>query len=223
MNWKAVVEELRWFLSGSTNVHDLQAHGVHIWDEWADADGSLGPTYGAQLRGRNAPDWFSSAAPDQVMDVIRSLCGDPTSRRHIISTWNPSEFPYMRLPPCHGLVIQFYVHLSGRLDMSMYQRSADIFLGVPFNIASYALLLHLMARWTGHEVGTMHMTLGDVHLYSNHVDQAREQLTREPYGLPEIAIDERCDTLDGFLAAGMESTALLNYEHHSTIKAPVAV
>ena len=178
LHLKSIVLELLWFLRGDTNVRWLQERGVTIWDEWADADGELGPVYGKQWRSWAAPD---GRVIDQIADVVRSIRENPDSRRHIVSAWNPADVDDMALPPCHCL-FQFFV-ADGRLSCQLYQRSADVFLGVPFNIASYALLTHMVAQVTGLEPGEFVHTLGDAHLYLNHLDQAQLQLTREPLAL----------------------------------------
>jgi thymidylate synthase len=215
LQMKSVVAELIWFLRGSTNVRWLQERGVSIWDEWADADGELGPVYGHQWRSWPAPD---GRHIDQIANVVRSIRGNPDSRRHIVSAWNVAEVEEMALPPCHAL-FQFYV-ADGRLSCQLYQRSADVFLGVPFNIASYALLTMMVAKVTGLRPGEFVHTLGDAHLYSNHLEQARLQLTREPRPLPEMRITDGITDLDAF---EYEHFTLLGYDPHPAIKAPIAV
>ena len=211
----SVVAELLWFVRGDSNVEWLHEHGVTIWDEWADADGDLGPIYGVQWRSWPAPD---GRRIDQLAAVIEGLRDDPESRRHVVSAWNPADIPRMALAPCHTL-FQFYV-ADGRLSCGLYQRSGDLFLGVPFNIASYALLTHMVAQVTGLEVGDFVHTLGDAHLYSNHLDQAREQLTRTPRPLPELRLDPACTAIDAF---EMGSIEVVGYDPHPAIRAPIAV
>ena len=211
----SVVAELLWFVRGDSNVEWLHEHGVTIWDEWADADGDLGPIYGVQWRAWPAPD---GRRIDQLAAVIEQLREEPESRRHVVSAWNPADIPRMALAPCHAL-FQFYV-AEGRLSCQLYQRSGDLFLGVPFNIASYALLTHMVAQVTGLEVGDFVHTLGDAHLYSNHLDQAREQLTREPRALPELRLDPACTSIDAF---EMGSIEVVGYDPHPAIRAPIAV
>jgi thymidylate synthase len=196
-------------------VHWLQERGVSIWDEWADADGELGPVYGHQWRSWPAPD---GRHIDQIAGVVRAIRSRPESRRHIVSAWTPAEVDEMALPPCHAL-FQFYV-ADGRLSCQLYQRSADVFLGVPFNIASYALLTMMVAKVTGLRPGEFVHTLGDAHLYSNHLEQARLQLTREPRPLPEMRIADGITDLDAF---EYEHFTLLGYDPHPAIKAPIAV
>jgi thymidylate synthase len=214
VHFKSIVVELLWFLRGDTNVRWLQERGCTIWDEWADAEGELGPVYGKQWRSWAAPD---GRVIDQMANVVRSLRETPESRRHIVSAWNPAEVDDMALPPCHCL-FQFHV-ARGRLSCQLYQRSADVFLGVPFNIASYALLTSMVARAAGLEPGEFVHTLGDAHLYLNHLDQARLQLTREPLALPTLALAEGRD----LFAYQPEDIALKGYKAHPAIKAPIAV
>ena len=211
----SVVAELLWFVRGDSNVEWLHEHGVTIWDEWADADGDLGPIYGVQWRSWPAPD---GRRIDQLASVIEQLREDPDSRRHVVSAWNVADVPRMALAPCHAL-FQFYV-ADGRLSCQLYQRSGDLFLGVPFNIASYALLTHMVAQVTALEVGDFVHTLGDAHLYLNHLDQAREQLTREPRALPELRLDPTCTSIDAFEPASVE---VVGYDPHPAIRAPIAV
>jgi len=212
---KAIIYELLWFLRGDTNVHWLQEKGVTIWDEWADASGELGPVYGQQWRSWPAAD---GGTIDQIANLVRDIRANPDSRRLIVTAWNPADVPRMALPPCHCL-FQFYV-AGGKLSCQLYQRSADIFLGVPFNIASYALLTMMLAQVTGLEPGEFVHTLGDAHLYLNHLDQAREQLTRKPYPLPTMRLNR--DVTDIF-AFKYDDFKLENYQAHPTIKAEIAV
>ncbi len=212
---RSVVVELLWFLQGSTNVRWLQERGVSIWDEWADAEGELGPVYGHQWRSWPAPD---GRHVDQVAAVVNSLRTNPDSRRHIVSAWNVAEVADMALPPCHTM-FQFYV-ADGRLSCQLYQRSADVFLGVPFNIASYALLTRMMAQVVGLIPGEFVHTLGDAHLYANHLDQARLQLTRTPRPPPSLAITPGVTDIDAFT---FEDFTVLGYDPYPAIKAPIAV
>jgi thymidylate synthase len=209
--WKGVVAELLWFLNGDTNNNALAEQGVNIWTEWAGDDGNLGPIYGKQWR-----DWNGI---DQIDLLIDELVENPFSRRHIVSAWNVSEIDEMALPPCHCL-FQFYVDNENRLSCQLYQRSADIFLGVPFNIASYALLTHMIAQVTGLKVGELVWTGGDVHLYSNHVKQAEEQLTRRSRSGAQIKLNEAVFNIDQFSPEDIE---LIGYHPHSAIKAEVSV
>ena len=211
---KSIILELLWFLRGDTNVRWLQERGVSIWDEWADEAGELGPVYGKQWRSWTAPD---GRVIDQIANVIESLKTNPQSRRHIVSAWNPADVDDMALPPCHCL-FQFFV-ADGKLSCQLYQRSADVFLGVPFNIASYALLTMMMAKVVGLEPGEFVHTLGDAHLYLNHLDQAREQLGREPLAFPRMTIADKRD-LFGF---EFEDFKLEGYKAHPAISAPIAV
>jgi thymidylate synthase len=212
---KGIVHELLWFLSGSTNVRYLQERGVHIWDEWANEHGELGPVYGSQWRSWPAPD---GGTIDQISKVVEQIKKSPDSRRLIVSAWNVAEVDSMALPPCHTL-FQFYV-ANGKLSCQLYQRSADVFLGVPFNIASYALLTMLMAQVTGLEAGEFIHTLGDAHLYMNHLEQADEQLTRTPFPLPRIEINPAVKHIFAFT---YEDFRLRDYKSHPAIKAPIAV
>ncbi|QHE91931.1 thymidylate synthase [Pandoraea fibrosis] len=212
---KSIVHELLWFLQGSTNVGYLQENGVSIWNEWADADGELGPVYGAQWRSWPTPDGGHIDQITQLVDQIRTT---PDSRRLIVSAWNVGEIPRMALPPCHAF-FQFYV-ADGKLSCQLYQRSADIFLGVPFNIASYALLTHMMAQQTGLDVGDFVWTGGDCHLYNNHLEQVATQLEREPFPLPKLEIVRKPDSIFDYR---FEDFQIVGYEAHPHIKAPVAV
>ena len=211
---KSIVYELLWFLRGDSNVGWLREHGVTIWDEWAAPDGDLGPVYGVQWRSWPTPD---GGHIDQIAQVLETLRADPDSRRMIVSAWNVAEIPQMALAPCHAF-FQFYV-ADGRLSCQLYQRSADLFLGVPFNIASYALLTHLVAAQTGLEVGDFVWTGGDCHIYDNHVDQVREQLTREPYPFPTLHLRPARSIFD----YAYDDVEVRDYQHHPAIKAPVAV
>ena len=221
---RSVFAELLWFLRGDTNVKWLQDRGVSIWDEWADENGDLGPVYGHQWRSWPTPD---GRHVDQIAQVVEQIRTHPDSRRHIVSAWNVADIDAMALPPCHTM-FQFYVAPPapgsttgrGRLSCQLYQRSADVFLGVPFNIASYALLTHMVAQVTGLEVGDFVHTLGDAHLYSNHLDQARLQLTREPRPLPTLRLDPSVTALDAF---DLEHLSVEGYDPHPGIKAPIAV
>ena len=215
LHWRSIVVELLWFLRGETNVRWLQERGVSIWDEWADPEtGELGPVYGRQWRSWPAPDGRSI---DQIARLLAGLKANPSSRRHIVSAWNPAEVDEMALPPCHCL-FQFFV-ADGRLSCQLYQRSADVFLGVPFNIASYALLTLMVARDVGLEPGEFVHTFGDAHLYLNHLDQARLQLSREPRAFPSVTLAEG----KGLFDYEFEDVALEGYDPHPHIKAPVAV
>ncbi|HUG77113.1 MAG TPA: thymidylate synthase [Burkholderiales bacterium] len=215
LHLKSIVYELLWFLRGDTNVRWLQERGVTIWDEWADARGELGPVYGYQWRHWRTPD---GTEVDQIAGVIESLKNKPDSRRHIVSAWNPADIGRMALPPCHAL-FQFYV-ANGRLSCQLYQRSADLFLGVPFNIASYALLTLMVAQATGLEPDAFVLTLGDAHLYLNHLDQAREQLARAPRAFPRMRLNPAVNDVFAFR---YEDFTLEGYDPHPAIKAPIAV
>lgn len=212
---KSIIYELLWFLQGNTNVRYLQEHGVSIWDEWADENGELGPVYGSQWRSWPTPE---GGHIDQISEVIKQLKTNPDSRRMMVSAWNVAQVSKMALPPCHAL-FQFYV-AEGKLSCQLYQRSADIFLGVPFNIASYALLTHMVAQVCDLAVGDFVHTLGDAHLYLNHTEQVETQLSREPYALPTVQLNPAVKDLFAFQ---YEDIAVLNYQSHPAIKAPVAV
>lgn len=215
LHLKSIIHELLWFLKGETNIRYLKENGVSIWDEWADANGELGPVYGYQWRSWPTPD---GQHIDQISQVIQQLKHTPDSRRIIVSAWNVAEIDNMALPPCHAF-FQFYV-AEGKLSCQLYQRSADIFLGVPFNIASYALLTLMMAQVTGLQPGDFVHTLGDAHLYLNHLEQADLQLSREPYALPQMRLNPNVTNLFDFKYEDFE---LVNYQHHPHIKAAVAV
>ena len=215
VHFKSIAYELLWFLRGDSNVRWLQEHGVTIWDEWADAAGELGPVYGVQWRSWPTP---SGEQIDQIQQVIEQIRTNPDSRRLIVSAWNPADIPDMALAPCHAL-FQFYV-ADGRLSCQLYQRSADLFLGVPFNIASYALLTHLVAAQTGLEVGDFVWTGGDCHIYDNHVEQVTEQLSRDPFPYPVLRIGRVPESIDGYEYDDLE---VVGYEHHPAIRAAVAV
>jgi len=215
LHLRSIIHELLWFLSGDTNVKYLKENGVSIWDEWADENGDLGPVYGHQWRSWPTP---NGEKVDQISKVIDQIKNKPNSRRHIVSAWNPSEVDKMALPPCHAL-FQFYV-AGNKLSCQLYQRSADYFLGVPFNIASYALLVHMFAQQCDLEPGDFVWTGGDVHLYSNHLEQAKTQLKREPFSLPQLNIKRKPDSIFDYK---FEDFEIVNYEAHPTIKAPIAV
>jgi len=212
---RSVVAELLWFIRGDTNTAWLRDHGVTIWDEWADASGDLGPIYGYQWRSWPTP---GGGHVDQLAGVIEQIRRDPDSRRHLVNAWNVADLPAMALTPCHAM-FQFYV-AQGRLSCQLYQRSADVFLGVPFNIASYALLTAMVAQVCDLEVGDFVHSFGDAHLYLNHHDQAREQLTREPRELPRLHLDPSVRDIDAFT---MDSVKISDYDPHPPIKAPIAV
>ena len=211
---KSIVNELLWFLRGDSNVAWLHEHGVSIWDEWADENGELGPVYGVQWRSWPTP---SGEHIDQITQTVETLRSNPDSRRIIVSAWNVADIPQMALAPCHAF-FQFYV-ADGKLSCQLYQRSADMFLGVPFNIASYALLTHMMAQQAGLDVGEFIWTGGDCHIYDNHVDQVTEQLGREPLPLPTLKLNKR----DSIFDYTFEDVEIVDYQHHPAIKAPVAV
>jgi thymidylate synthase len=215
LHLKSIIHELLWFLKGDTNISYLNEHGVRIWNEWADDRGNLGHIYGYQWRSWPTPDGRSI---DQVSEVVKSLKNNPDSRRHIVSAWNVGELEHMALPPCH-ILFQYYV-ADGRLSCQLYQRSADIFLGVPFNIASYSFLLMMMAQVTGLEPGEFIHTLGDAHIYLNHVEQVKLQLTREPRALPRVTLNPDIGSIFDF---SFEDFAVENYEPHPHIKGAISV
>jgi thymidylate synthase len=218
LHLRSIIHELLWFLKGDTNVKYLRDHKVTIWDEWADENGDLGPVYGKQWR-----DWQTAGdgpPVDQIGQVIEQIQSNPHSRRHLVCAWNVGDVPRMALPPCHCL-FQFYVDTQkGELSCQLYQRSADLFLGVPFNIASYSLLTLMVAQVCGLKPGEFVHTFGDLHLYQNHLEQAREQLSREPRELPVMRLNPEVKTIDGFC---FEDFELVGYDPHPTIKAPIAV
>lgn len=213
--FRSVVTELLWFLRGESNIKFLKENNCSIWDAWADEDGELGPVYGVQWRRWPSRD---GAEIDQIAQLIEGLKQNPHSRRHLVSAWNVSELDRMALPPCHTL-FQFYV-ADGRLSCGLYQRSADLFLGVPFNIASYSLLTHMVAQVCGYEVGDFVHSFGDVHVYQNHLEQVDIQLGREPRPLPQLRLDPSIKEIDGFLPNHIE---LLHYEPHPALRAPISV
>ncbi|MCU0383003.1 MAG: thymidylate synthase [Cyclobacteriaceae bacterium] len=215
LHLKSIIFELLWFLNGDTNIKYLNDNGVTIWDEWADENGNLGPVYGSQWRSWPAPDGRNI---DQISQVLNQIKTKPDSRRHIVSAWNPAEVENMALPPCHAL-FQFYV-ADGKLSCQLYQRSADFFLGVPFNIASYALLTHMVAQQCDLLPGEFVWTGGDVHVYTNHIEQANLQLSREPYPLPGLNIKRKPENLFSYQ---FEDFEIVNYQAHPSIKAPIAV
>lgn len=215
VHFKSIAVELLWFLRGESNISWLHEQGVTIWDEWADGAGELGPVYGVQWRSWPTP---SGEQIDQIADVVEQIRENPDSRRLIVSAWNPADIPRMALAPCHAF-FQFYV-ADGKLSCQLYQRSADLFLGVPFNMASYALLTHMIAQQTDLEVGDFVWTGGDCHIYDNHVEQVTEQLTREPYPLPTLKITRRPDSVFDYR---FEDFEVVDYRHHPTIRGPVAV
>lgn len=215
LHLRSIIHELLWFLQGDTNIRYLRDNGVSIWDEWADENGDLGPVYGYQWRSWPAPD---GRRIDQITQLVEQIRRNPDSRRHIVTAWNPADVDHMALPPCHTL-FQFYV-ADGRLSCQLYQRSADIFLGVPFNIASYSLLTLMIAQVTGLYPGDFVHTFGDAHLYMNHLDQVELQLNREPYDLPTMRLNPAVDSVFDFR---FEDFELAGYRFHPHIKAPVAV
>src|SRR6201996_3957897 len=215
LHLKSIIYELLWFLKGDTNIRYLKENGVSIWDEWADANGELGPVYGHQWRSWPNPE---GGTIDQIANLVADLKRNPDSRRHIVTAWNPADVPKMALPPCHCL-FQFYV-ANGKLSCQLYQRSADIFLGVPFNIASYALLTLMVAQVTGLKPGEFVHSLGDAHLYLNHIAQAEEQLSRKPFPLPTMRLNPAAKDIFGFK---YEDFTLENYQAHPSIKAAIAV
>lgn len=215
LHLKSILYELLWFLSGNTNIRFLQDNGVKIWNEWADADGNLGPVYGYQWRSWPSAD---GSHKDQISQVIESLKTNPDSRRHIVSAWNVGELDKMALPPCH-ILFQFYV-ADGKLSCQLYQRSADIFLGVPFNIASYALLTMMMAQVTGYEPGEFIHTLGDAHIYLNHIEQVKLQMTRSPYPLPVMKVNKAVNDIFKFVYSDF---TLEGYNAHPGIKGEISV
>lgn len=222
LQWRSVVGELLWFLSGSTNANDLQNRfGIKLWQPWADADGELGPIYGKQLRRYGADD---NSAVDQIVELINGLKNNPLSRRHVMSLWDAADLPRMALPPCHGIAIQFFVSNDHKLSCQYYQRSVDSFLGLSFNAPSYALLTHMLAAHCGFGVGRLRICLGDTHIYNNHFDQVHEQLGRTPGTPPELAIHEHPATLfDPDAEHRIGDFELLGYEHQGEISAPVAI
>ncbi len=215
LHLRSIIYELLWFLNGDTNIKYLKDNGVSIWDEWADEDGNLGPVYGYQWRSWPAR---NGGKIDQISKLIEQLKQKPDSRRHMVTAWNPADVDDMALPPCHAL-FQFYV-ADGKLSCQLYQRSCDTFLGLPFNIASYALLTHMIAQQCDLEVGDFVWTGGDVHLYSNHLDQTKIQLSREPFALPALKINRKPDSLFDYR---FEDFEIVNYQAHPSIKAPIAV
>lgn len=225
LHWKAVVHELLWFISGSTNTKYLRENGVKIWDKWADDKGDLGPIYGAQWRRwvgypriADNPINQEFQVHDQLSSVIRSIKENPDSRRHIVSAWNVGQLELMAIPPCH-LLFQFYVN-NGKLSCQLYQRSADVFIGVPFNIASYALLTHMVAHVTGLKAHEFIHTFGDVHIYNNHRDQVAEQIKRTPYGGPKVSLNPNINSIYEF---GYDDIKLEDYQSHPSIKGEVSV
>jgi thymidylate synthase len=221
--WKAVVHELLWFLRGDVDIKYLKENGVRIWNEWADEDDHVGPVYGHQWRSwENLIFTFGGTdyvRHDQIAEVIKSIKNNPTSRRHVVSAWNVTDLPFMALPPCH-MFFQFYVSNDNKLSCQFYMRSSDVFLGLPFNIASYALLTHMIAHVAGLDVGHLHYVGGDVHIYKNHIDQVQEQLSRESRQSPRLNIKNSRNNIDSFVYDDFE---LVGYDPHPTIKAEVSV
>jgi thymidylate synthase len=215
LHLRSIIFELLWFLKGDTNIKYLKENGVSIWDEWADENGELGPVYGSQWRSWPAPD---GRHIDQIAQVVNQIKSKPDSRRHIVTAWNPAEVDKMALPPCHAL-FQFYV-ADGKLSCQLYQRSADYFLGVPFNIASYALMTYMFAEQCDLLPGEFVWTGGDVHLYTNHIEQAKLQLSREPFALPQLKIKRKPHSIFDYQ---FEDFEIVNYQSHPSIKAPIAV
>lgn len=215
LHLKSIIYELLWMLNGESNIADLKDHGVHIWDKWADEDGELGPVYGVQWRSWNTAEGHTI---DQISQIIEAIKSNPNSRRLIVSAWNVGDIEAMALPPCH-LLFQFYV-IDGKLSCQLYQRSADVFLGVPFNIASYALLTIMVAQVCNLDVGEFVHTFGDLHLYNNHLEQAQLQLTRQPYPLPKMKLNPTVNSITDFKYADFE---LVDYQFHAHIKAEVSV
>ena len=218
VHWKSVVGELLWFLKGDTNIKWLKENGISIWDEWADEDGNLGPIYGRQWRTWSSHKDFNMKFIDQIGEVINRIKNDPDSRRLIVSAWNVADLPEMALAPCHTM-FQFYV-VNGKLSCQLYQRSCDAFLGMPFNIASYALLTHMIAQVCDLQVGDFVHTFGDLHAYLNHRDQLKEQLSRNPYPMAKLFLNPEVKDIDSFT---FEDIKLENYQHHPAIKGKVAV
>lgn len=218
VHFKSIAVELLWILRGDTNVKWMQDQGVTIWDEWAASDGSLGPVYGKQWRNFGGDTYLSTEGVDQIVEVMDSLKNNPDSRRHIVSAWNPVEIYDMAIPPCHAF-FQFYV-ADGKLSCQLYQRSADMFLGVPFNIASYALLVHLIAHQLDLEVGEFIWTGGDMHIYNNHIDQVKTQISRTPYPFPQLELLRKPDNLFDYK---FEDFKINNYNHHEPLTGKVAV
>jgi thymidylate synthase len=214
VHWHSVVTELLWFLRGEDNIKFLHEHGVTIWDEWAKEDGSVGPIYGVQWR-----NWGNSTQVDQLSKLVEAIKTNPHSSRHIVTAWNPTQLNEMALPPCH-MTFQMHVSGDGKLSCQMYQRSADLFLGVPFNIASYALLTHMIAHVTGLKVGTLTLVFGSAHIYANHVEQVELQLSRNEYPLPSVALNPNITSLYDFTHKDIE---LWGYKSHPRIKAPIAI